>query len=240
MAGAIVAVAFASGLVEHQYENIARETNGDFPKFVEGVVKLLAVSILGGYLGVRLIDQVAERLLAQQIDNVKGELNSVQIKVDVERTLRESARSLQQGFPGEALRLLDDLLKELPSGNIRPDDMANLRVLRGYALKRLGRLDDAQREVEESIRIKPTYAGWYNKACYAAINNANDAARDEILQALIEASRLARLQGGMKALSQILAEDISSDGDLHAFKEEDTIQEIIANENVGRNPPRGD
>lgn len=227
VAGAIVAVAFASGLVEHQYKEISWDAQ-DSAKFVGGVLKLLAVAILGGYLGVRLIDQIAERLLAQEIRQAQDQLGR---EINIERTLRQTSRCVQQGFPRQALQILDDFLNDVPHGSIKADDLANLRVFRGYVLKRLGRLDEAQREVDESLRIKPTYAGWYNKACYTARANpvATSSSRDEVKQALFEARRLAELQGGTAALAESLKKDRETDGDLHAFKDADFIQKLLDN-----------
>lgn len=226
--GAIVGVAFAGGLVEHNYQEISLAAK-DSAKFVGGVLRLLAVAILGGYLGVRLIDQVAERLLSQKIKQMEDKLDSVRSEFDVERTIRESAKSVRDGFPSRALGVLDELLQHVPHGVIRPDDLANVRVLRGYALKRLGRLREALQEVEASLRIKPTYAGWYNKACYTALLNptVDDASTATVREALVEAHKLAESQGGTATLIRTLMEDTEGNGDLSALKNADFILEIV-------------
>ena len=223
LGGAVVAVTFAAGPIAIEYNEIVGGDPKTLEKFVGGVIKLLAVSVLGGYLGVRLIEKFAEQLLAQKIERMVGTLDSVREEVDVERIVRESERSLREGFPGAAW----DHLKDLPRGDISPDDMANLRVLRGYALKRLGRVDEARLEVQESLRTKPTFAGWYNKACYAALGMPEGSVADEVRGALEEAVRLAQLQQGGAAIRRNLMEDTKLGGDLHAFRNADFVRQMI-------------
>ena len=86
-------------------------------------------------------------------------------EVSFQRLYRKSTNMLRNGFP----KMAWDLLEELPEKIVEPEEVAALRLLRGYALKRMDDLPGARLEVEESLNIHETYSGWYNKACYIAL-----------------------------------------------------------------------
>ena len=75
IAGAFVAVTFASGSVNYSFKELhevfSDSNSMEFEKFAKGIFSLFTVAILGGYLGVRLIDKVASQLLTTEIKNLK-------------------------------------------------------------------------------------------------------------------------------------------------------------------------
>ena len=187
---------------------------------------LIAVAIIGGYLGVRLVDRFAGQLLQQvrgEVRDVKGKVRDVVERVDVERAIREAERQLEQGLHAQAWQTL----KELPEGHVPPRELAWLRVLRGYALKRLDRIDEALREVDAAIETKETYSAGYNRACYLALQSSlSDGVLAEIRSSLDSAESLAQRNGGMATLHRHLRKDVES-GDLRKVANEDFIRDIL-------------
>ena len=75
IAGAFVAVTFASGSVNYSFSELhtvlSASDSENFEKFAKGIFSLFTVATLGGYLGVRLIDKVASQLLTTEIKSLR-------------------------------------------------------------------------------------------------------------------------------------------------------------------------
>ena len=266
VAGAIVAVVFVSGPIEYNYDVLLALVAGHVPggsavftKFVTGMVMILAVATVGGYLGVELLESTARNLLkkvegrvdalSHQVevvhDDVEGRVDAlsqqvevVHDDVDVERLLRESRALLVGGDTNLAWERLQEMPPEKP---MRDFDRMNLHLLRGYAMKRLGMLDDALREVDAALTIKESYGGWYNKACYTALRCGSDPTPEQVheVSAMMEkvrdyaAAAGPRDRSAFKMIRGRVLEDIQPDGDLYALREHDFIKSL-ANPEAGR------
>lgn len=230
-AGALVALTFLSGPFDFRFDDLHKALScacvEDFSDFATGLFSVVAVAILGGYLGVRLVDKFAAELLNASVREMRGEVQGVDERVDIERTIREAERQLEQGLHAQAW----ETLKELPGGHVRPEHMAWLRVLRGYALKRLGRMDDALREVDAAIEAKETYSAWYNRACYVALRArpAVSSVAKEVQRSLANAERLARENGGLATLHRHLKKDVEDkdSADLRELANEGFINALL-------------
>ena len=228
VAGAIVAITFASGPIEYSlnelYDVFSNSKEAKFSKSAHGFFRLFAVSILGGYLGVLLLDKISQQLLAADVTRLKSEMNEIKEWGDVNRLMRASSELLEGGFSAAAW----EVVKEIPKA--RPEDLARLRLWRGYVLKRLDDLDQATLEVGHSLQIKETYEGWYNKACYMALVHNKDPARgsvNEIRESLMKAETIARAGGVWEKLLVQIRIDARENGDLYSLQSEDFVQRLI-------------
>lgn len=182
----------------------------------------IAIAVI---FGVPVIAYTLWQIVAPE--EVDAEKERLETELQVERMLRQGEKLLRNGAVNGAWRRLEPL----PQGKVRPDEMAELRILRGCALKRLGRLSEARLEVDESLRAKPTISGLYNKACYMALEIAAGSAADtleDVREVLETAVELAEKTGGIEAVSESLREDTRSPkSDLYELRDADVVRRVL-------------
>ncbi|MYE24400.1 MAG: hypothetical protein F4Y01_10730 [Gammaproteobacteria bacterium] len=235
IAGGIVAITFVSGPVEYHYEVLFTLVNGGVPndamaftKLVKGVVTILAVATIGGYLGVGLLETTANSLWKKEVE---GRVESLGQHVDSDRLLRESRALLAGGETNLAWERLEPMPK---TSTMRDFDRMNLHLLRGFALKRRGMVDAAMQEADAALSIRGSYSGWYNKACYTALlygQHVTDAQALEVEDLIQRALQAARAAGGdgaaLKSMRQWVQADVGKDGDLFALRDRQAIKELV-------------
>ena len=225
-AGAFVALTFLSGPFDFRFDEVHDALSCScvdaFSDFATGLFSVIAVAIVGGYLGVRLVDRIATELLKAEVRQAQDDVRRLGGRVDIEGAIRKAERQIEKGLYQQALVTLKP-----PKGHTLPGEMAWLRALRGYALKRLGRMDEALREVDASIEAEETYAAWYNRACYLALQpEPVTGVLAEIQRSLANAERLARRNDGLETLYRQLEHDIE-DEDLRELANEGFIKDIL-------------
>ncbi len=235
VAGAIVAVTFVSGPVDYHYEVLFALADGNrpsevsaFTEFVTGVVTILAVSTIGGYLGVGLLERTANSLWKKEVE---GRVESLGQHVDVERLLRES-RALLAG--GETNLAWERLALMPEPATMRDFDRMNLHLLRGFALKRQGMVTEALQEANAALSIMGSYSGWYNKACYVALGYGesvtDEQAEDveDLIRKALEAAHAAGKDGAaLKSMREWVRKDVQEEGDLFALRDRPLIKEFV-------------
>jgi tetratricopeptide (TPR) repeat protein len=193
IAASLGALFFASSLFNINVINIADS---------EDYVRLVSISVVSGYAGIRLLTTMSDRFTKElknqekriefqetEIQNLKRE-----VKDKLDRNLREGLLSLAVEEIEEALKIFDAILAQ-DSKNIEA------RIGRAKALKRRNKQGDLEKalslieeileDLKEEKEAKYVYYKarcFYNKACYQ--NLLEKYAEEQILSNLREAFKL--------------------------------------------------
>ena len=191
----------------------------------------MGVSIVGGYLGERLVEKYADRLMGQVKKEVEeGERRSVSkanLRTEIVDGIRGVEARLARGLLTGAFREIQNLTKK----SLSQEERAHVRLLKAYVLKRWDRLPEAIDEVEKSLEENQTYIGWYNKACYLAkqqqINKPTslDPAVGEALQKSMDL--VGDDPAEQEFLRKTIEQDLEEDGDLIEYKNNHVIKLVL-------------
>ena len=233
IAGGIVGVTFLTSL-GLDFGNVVNQITGEGDEgFVTTTFKLLAIAVVGGYLGRPLLQVVGERLINARIDRVeRGEQELAKENKFLDAKLKLTSHALQtEESIQEALSLLNEL---------RDEDFKrrNVELLRAFALKRLGRFHDAVQAVDVAISIKRVPIALYNKACYLALS-ARDSEGEEDVRAVAEALNEAfeRAKGAEEesGLREQIKVDLADTGDLSGLQGHRAIQNVLTKHGLAGN-----
>ena len=144
------------------------------------LVRVIALGVLSGFAGIRLLSGMSSRLL-QQIEEISERVEQVEQADRVGELLRQ-ADFLLNHSPERALIIYSKAL------GIDPDNEA-ARIGLAKAQRRLGRLDDAITTLSEVVRLNPDCErAYYNRACYK--NLLDGCSTDDVLADLKRAIEL--------------------------------------------------
>ncbi len=182
------------------------------PVLAESSIHIIALSILGGYSGLRLIAALSNagiKKLEQQIQDVKGQLEDQ--KSDV--SLTKAKTLLDAEDTEEAIQILEKYTEN------RPNDPSGWSLL-GCAYKRTSppRLIDAINAAEKATQLNPCkWLYLYNLACYKSLYSRPS---EEVIKLLETAVKLS-------PSSEWLIKEIKGEADFSNLKEDPSFINFI-------------
>lgn len=176
---AFIAVPFTASFVKLDYSSLQLSMLGQdidngtklvFSKFIEHSLMLISISGLSSYIGSAMLDNLASKVIQQDLEKVKQDVDDENKKMtrEVDRLKAKMnfmrLNNLKEDS-SEAKECCDDAIKILAKYN-NPSQDYELMVLRGCFLKRLKRYQDAIDILKRLNEYRKTPVVTYNIACY--------------------------------------------------------------------------
>lgn len=144
-------------------------SGGNQLSLISATIYVIALSVLGGYSGLRMISALSNagvKKLEEKIKGVEDQIESLQQQGDqvvLNQQLFKADILLDNGDLQEAIDILE------PHTNLVPNDPSGWLLL-GYAYKRVQKLEEAIKAVTKAINLKPDRWLYHNNlACYKSL-----------------------------------------------------------------------
>jgi tetratricopeptide (TPR) repeat protein len=156
---------------------------------LEATLYAIAISVVGGYSGLRMISALSAasvRKLEEQLKGVQGEIEDLKEKGD-QFALNQDLFKADMLLDNDEYDAAISILK--PHTETKPDDPSGWLLL-GYAYKRTGNLEGAIKAAQIAIKIAPNRWLYHNNlACYLSLSGAP---ASQVLEVLTRAAELAK------------------------------------------------